>query len=196
LIKKANSKRVLHMDAMATPISGLLVLTPYADDDMRGFFCEVYNKRRFTEIGIETEFVQDNLSLSVSVGTLRGLHFQNDPMAQAKLVGVVTGAVRDVVVDLRQSSSTFGTTFSVSLNGPMRQLLFVPPGCAHGFITHEPNTLFAYKVSNYYSPEHDTGIRFDDPILSIDWGRAADTLVISERDRSLPHFDPSAEYFS
>jgi dTDP-4-dehydrorhamnose 3,5-epimerase len=183
------------MDAVTTPFSGLLVLKLRRIEDRRGFFCESYNKQRLVGVGIDADFVQDNLSLSKPAGTLRGLHFQREPKAQAKLVGVLKGVVRDVVVDLRRSSKTYGQPFSILLSEAEGNQLFVPVGFAHGFVTLEPNTLFVYKVSNYYSAEHDTGIRFDDPVLGIEWGRAADALVVSERDQMLPGFDPRAEYF-
>jgi dTDP-4-dehydrorhamnose 3,5-epimerase len=183
------------LEVITTPFSGLLIIKPQRIADGRGFFCENYNKRRLAEVGIDANFVQDNLSLSKPAGTLRGLHFQRQPMAQAKLVSTLTGSVRDVVVDLRRSSKTFGGHFSILLSQSEGNQLFVPVGFAHGFVSLEPDTLFAYKVSNYYSPEDETGIRFDDPNLGIDWDRTADALVISERDRALTSFDPSAEYF-
>ena len=116
------------------------------------------------------DFVQDNVSLSRPVGTLRGLHFQKEPFAQVKLVSVMQGAARDVVVDIRHSSPTFGRHFSVLLSAEEGNQIFIPAGFAHGFLTLEPDTMLSYKVSNYYSPEHDSGIRFDDPRLGIDWG--------------------------
>lgn len=185
----------LGMHVITTPFPGLLVLKPRRIKDGRGFFCEAYNKRRLAEAEIESDFVQDNLSLSRQAGTLRGLHFQSEPMAQAKLISVLKGAVRDIVVDLRRGSKTFGQHFSIVLNEAEGKQLFVPTGFAHGFLTLEPDTLFAYKVSNYYSSEHDTGIRFDDPGLGVEWGEGTNTLVISDRDRALPSFDPGAEYF-
>ncbi len=183
------------MDVVTTPFSGLLVLKPQRIEDGRGFFCESYSKRRLEEVGVYANFVQDNLSLSKAVGTLRGLHFQREPMAQAKLVSILKGLALDVVVDLRRSSKTFGEHFSVLLSPLEGNQLFVPVGFAHGFVTLAPETLFSYKVSNYYSPEHDAGIRFDDAILRVNWGRMVETPVVSERDRALPKFDPSAEYF-
>jgi dTDP-4-dehydrorhamnose 3,5-epimerase len=184
------------VDVVTMPLPGLLLLKPRRTEDGRGFFCETYHKRRLAEAGIDACFVQDNLSLSKWEGTLRGLHFQNEPFAQAKLVGVLKGEARDVAVDLRRSSKTFGRHFSIVLSEAEGNQLFIPVGFAHGFVTLKPDTLFAYKVSNYYSPEHDTGIRFDDPVLCIDWDRAADTLVVSERDRALGRFDPKTEYFA
>ncbi len=112
-----------------------------------------------------------------------------------KLVSVVRGAARDVIVDLRRSSPTFGQSFSVLLSADEGNQIFVPVGFAHGFLTLEPDTVLSYKVSNYYSPEHDSGIRFDDPLLGIDWGCNPASLVVSDKDRLLPPFDPKAKYF-
>jgi dTDP-4-dehydrorhamnose 3,5-epimerase len=184
------------MHVATTTLPGLMVLNPRRIEDQRGFFCETYHKRRLAEAGIQTDFVQDNLSLSKAKGTLRGLHFQRQPFAQAKLIGVLKGAARDVVVDLRRSSSTFGRHFSIALSEAEGNQLFMPIGFAHGFVTLMRDTLVAYKSSAYYSPEHDSGIRFDDAGLGIDWGVASDTLVVSERDQALPGFDPKAEYFA
>ncbi len=184
------------MDIVTTPLPGLMILKPRRIEDGRGFFCESYHKQRLADAGIDACFVQDNLSLSKPEGTLRGLHFQKTPLQQAKLVGVVNGEVRDVAVDLRRGSKTFGRHFSIVLSEAEGNQLFIPAGFAHGFVTLKPDTLFAYKVSSYYSPGQEAGIRFDDPLLGIDWGRAADTLVVSERDRELPGFDPKAEYFA
>jgi dTDP-4-dehydrorhamnose 3,5-epimerase len=184
------------MDIVTTPLPGLMILKPRRIEDGRGFFCESYHKQRLADAGIDACFVQDNLSLSKPEGTLRGLHFQKTPLEQAKLVGVLNGEVRDVAVDLRRGSKTFGRHFSIVLSEAEGNQLFIPAGFAHGFVTLKPDTLFAYKVSNYYSPGQEAGIRFDDPLLGIDWGGAADTLVVSERDRALPGFDPKAEYFA
>jgi dTDP-4-dehydrorhamnose 3,5-epimerase len=184
------------LEVASTPLPGLLILKPRRLEDVRGFFCESYNKRRLAEIGVDTDFVQDNLSFSPSVGTLRGLHFQREPFAQTKLVSVLRGAALDVAVDLRRNSKTFGRHFSLVLNATEGNQLLIPAGFAHGFATLEPETLFAYKASNYYSPMHDTGIRFDDPQLAIDWSKAGDALTASKRDRTLPFFNPQAEYFA
>jgi dTDP-4-dehydrorhamnose 3,5-epimerase len=184
------------MDIVTTPLPGLMVLKPRRIEDGRGFFCESYHKQRLADAGIDACFVQDNLSLSKPEGTLRGLHFQKAPQAQAKLVGVLHGEARDVAVDLRRGSKTFGQHFSIVLSEAEGNQLFIPAGFAHGFVTLKPDTLFAYKVSHYYSPGQEGGIRFDDPLLGIDWGRAADMLVVSERDLALPAFDPKAEYFA
>ena len=181
------------MKLVTTQFMGLLVLKPERLEDTRGYFCETYSERGLAEAGIPTRFVQDNISVSKSAGTLRGLHFQQQPLAQTKLVAVLKGAARDVVVDLRRNSHTFGQYFSVVLSEEEGNQLYVPVGFAHGFITLRPDTLFAYKVTSYYSAAHDTGIRFDDPALAIDWGTVPS--AVSDRDRALPNFDPKAEYF-
>lgn len=184
------------MEIIAAPVPGVLILKPKRFADSRGFFTESYNKCTFAEIGIDIDFVQDNLSLSRTPITLRGLHFQREPVPQAKLVSVLQGAVLDVVVDLRRSSDFFGRHFSIELSAAEGIHLFIPAGLAHGFLTLEPDTLFFYKVSSFYSPECDAGIRFDDAALGIDWGVAPDLIVTSEKDRQLPFFDPSREYFT
>jgi dTDP-4-dehydrorhamnose 3,5-epimerase len=184
------------MDVTPTHLPGVLVLKPKRFQDRRGFFCEAYSKRRLTEAGIDVDFVQDNISMSKPRGTLRGLHFQREPFAQAKLVSVVAGAARDIVVDLRQGSPTFGRSVAVLLSAEDGNQVFVPAGFAHGFLTLEPDTVLSYKVSNYYSPEHDSGIRFDDPLLAIDWGCDLSSITASEKDQGLPAFDPKARYFA
>ena len=184
------------MDVTATSLAGVLVLKPKRFEDHRGFFSETYSKRRLANVGIKVDFIQDNLSVSKRSGTLRGLHFQREPFAQAKLINAVQGAARDVVVDLRQSSSTFGQSISIVLSGNEGNQIFVPIGFAHGFLTLEPNTVVSYKVSNYYSAEHDAGIRFDDPLLNIDWSCDLSSIVTSDKDQTLPPFDPKASYFA
>ena len=184
------------MDVTSTPLSGVLILKPKRIQDNRGFFCETYSKRRLADAGISIDFVQDNVSLSRPVGTLRGLHFQKEPFAQVKLVSVMQGAARDVVVDIRHSSPTFGRHFSVLLSAEEGNQVFIPAGFAHGFLTLEPDTMLSYKVSSYYSPEHDAGIRFDDPRLDIDWGFDPAAIITSEKDRLLPPFDRQIEFFS
>jgi len=183
------------MDVTPTPLAGVLVLKPTRLRDRRGFFSEIYSKRRLTEAGLNVDFVQDNVSVSKLPGTLRGLHFQKEPFAQVKLVSVIQGAARDVVVDIRRSSPTFAGHFSIVLSAEEGNQILVPIGCAHGFLTLKPETMLSYKVSNYYSPEHDAGIRFDDPRLGIDWGLDQASIIRSEKDRLLPPFDPHAEYF-
>jgi dTDP-4-dehydrorhamnose 3,5-epimerase len=182
------------MEILPTPFRGALILKPKRFDDSRGFFSESYSKRRLKEIGICIDFVQDNLSYSKSTSTLRGLHFQKAPYAQAKLVSVVRGVVLDVIVDLRRNSAGFGKYHAIELSAAEGNQLFIPAGFAHGFITREPDTVFAYKASAYYSPDHDTGIRFDDPTLGINWGVDCNQIFASEKDRHLPSFDPQGEY--
>jgi dTDP-4-dehydrorhamnose 3,5-epimerase len=182
------------LEIVKTPFSGLVVLEPKRPEDGRGFFCETYNKQRLAGAGIDLTFVQQNLSLSKK-GTIRGLHFQSEPMAQAKLVSVVRGAVCDIVVDLRRSSETYGRHFKILLDETRATQLFVPTGFAHGFLALQPDTLFLYSVSNYYSPRHEGGIQFDDPTLDIDWGVDGSAATLSDRDRALPRFDRRALYF-
>lgn len=184
------------MDVLATPLPGALILTPKRFPDLRGFFSENYSKRRLKDdVGLDIDFVQDNIAYCKARFTLRGLHFQKPPCAQAKLVSVVKGTALDVIVDLRRSSSTFGQHFAIELSAAEGNQLFVPVGFAHGFVTREPDTVFTYKVSGYYSPEHESGIRFDDAWLGIDWGADPDLIVTSEKDQKLPRFDPNGEYF-
>jgi dTDP-4-dehydrorhamnose 3,5-epimerase len=183
------------MDVIETAIAGVVVLKPKCFVDERGFFIETYNKAQLVKLGIVTEFVQDNLSYSKLKGTLRGLHFQILPFAQDKLVSVIQGAVIDVAVDLRRSSPTFGRHVAVRLDANQGTQLFVPVGFAHGFLTLEPDTLFSYKVSNYYSPAHDRGIRWDDATLAIKWDFDPAPKTFSDRDANLPDFNPAADYF-
>jgi len=184
------------VDVTLSSLSGLLILKPKRFADARGYFCETYNKRRLADAGITTDFVQDNLSVSRPRGTLRGLHFQREPLAQIKLVSVIKGAALDVIVDLRHASPTFGQHFSIVLSEEDGNQVLIPAGFAHGFLTLEPDTVLSYKVSNSYSPEHDAGIRFDDPLLGIDWGCDPALTITSDRDRQLPPFDPTARYFA
>ena len=167
-------------------LQGVMEIQParYADD--RGFFSEVWSRERWREAGIDTDFVQDNHSLSKEKGVLRGLHYQAPPMAQAKLVRVIRGAVFDVAVDIRAGSPTFGRWVSTVLSAERWNQLFIPVGFAHGFLTLEPNSEVAYKVSEAYSAEHDRAIRFDDPDIAIDWPAATDQLILSDKDRAAP----------
>jgi dTDP-4-dehydrorhamnose 3,5-epimerase len=183
------------MEITTTPLSGVLVLRPKRFFDPRGFFSETYNQRRFEQAGVDVVFVQDNVSVSKPRGTLRGLHYQTEPFAQAKLVGVLAGSIRDVAVDLRRSSPTFGQYFSVRLSAEEGNQIFIPVGFAHAFLTLEPDTMIFYKVSSFYSPEHDAGIRYDDALLGIDWGTDRASVLTSDKDRQLPAFDPKADYF-
>lgn len=175
-------------------LEGVVEVIPDRFGDERGFFSEVYNMAVWTQNGIPVEFVQDNHSLSVSAGVLRGLHYQTPPFAQAKLVRVVRGAVFDVAVDIRRNSPTFGKWVGIEISAEKGNQLYIPSGYAHGFLTLEPNTEFLYKVSNYYSPAHDHSIRFDDPEIGVEWPIADTQPLLSEKDRNAP-FLSEAEVF-
>lgn len=167
-------------------IEDVLLLVPKRFADNRGYFVETYNRRPFEEIGITTEFVQDNEALSEQVGTLRGLHFQLAPDPQAKLVHVIAGSVFDAVVDLREGSASFGKWVGTTLTAKEGEMLFVPVGFAHSYVTLEPNTLVAYKVDGYYNKTAEGGIRWDDPEVGIDWPVSRDQIKVSEKDAVLP----------
>lgn len=173
------------MNIIKTEIPGLIILEPKVFEDTRGYFFESYNKSVFEKLGIKNEFVQDNQSLSVK-GVLRGLHFQREPYSQAKLVRVLSGSVLDVAVDLRTGSPTYGKWQSEVLSAENRRQLYIPRGFAHGFLVLSETAEFFYKCDNFYSREHDGGIRFDDPALNINWNANGIALNISEKDRALP----------
>ena len=155
----------------------------FADD--RGWFEESFSAARLATLGLDHDFVQDNLSLSAAAGTVRGLHFQRPPHAQAKLVRCITGAIHDVVIDLRQGSPTFGKSLSVTLDAETGDQLYVPVGFAHGFLTLTPETRVAYKVSAPYAAQAEGGLRWDDPALNTNWP-TADRPILSDRDRLWP----------
>jgi dTDP-4-dehydrorhamnose 3,5-epimerase len=175
-------------------ISEIVLIRADRHEDQRGFVSETYNRRALAEAGIDTEFVQDNHSLSVPQGTLRGLHFQAPPAAQAKLVRVVRGAILDVAVDIRTGSPSYGRHVSCRLSAEAWNQLFTPEGFAHGFCTLEPDTEVIYKVSGYYAPEHDRGLLWNDPALGIDW--PVSEPLLSEKDRFHPPLGELPEYFS
>ncbi|MFY9655109.1 MAG: dTDP-4-dehydrorhamnose 3,5-epimerase [Methylocystis sp.] len=170
----------------STPVQGVKIITPKKFGDERGFFSETYNQSVWKAAGLHYDFVQDNHSLSAAVGVLRGLHFQKPPFAQDKLVRVLRGRVLDVAVDLRRSSPTFGKHVAVELSAENWKQLLAPIGCAHGFCTLEPNTEVFYKVTNFYSPEHDCGLAFDDPELDIRWSVPHSEISANDRDRRWP----------
>jgi dTDP-4-dehydrorhamnose 3,5-epimerase len=174
------------IEFLATAIAGIKMIVPSKILDPRGSFSEIYRQDDFAAAGLGTDFVQENHSLSADAGTVRGLHFQADPMAQHKLVRVSRGRVFDVAVDLRASSPTYGRHVSAELSAENQQQMFVPVGFAHGFCTLEPHTEVVYKVSQYYAPEHDRGIAWNDPALAIAWPIDATKAILSERDRRLP----------
>ncbi|MBO2944777.1 dTDP-4-dehydrorhamnose 3,5-epimerase [Paenibacillus sp. F411] len=165
-------------------LNGVLLLEPKIHGDNRGFFMESYNESLFHKHGITHHFIQDNHSLSAEPGVLRGLHYQLEPKAQTKLIRVLTGAIYDVVVDIRKSSPTFGQWVGVTLSEANKRQLLVPKGFAHGFCTIVPNTQVLYKVDEYYSPEHDRGIIWNDPALGIDWPTSQP--ILSEKDQKHP----------
>lgn len=168
-----------------THIPGLFVFEPNVFADERGYFYESYNAKVFLEKNISLSFVQDNQSKS-SYGVLRGLHFQTNPMSQAKLVRVISGEVLDVAVDLRIGSPTYKSQYSIILSAENKKQLFIPRGFAHGFVVLSDSAEFFYKCDNYYSREHDGGIYFNDPTLQIDWMIPSDKLIVSEKDKALP----------
>lgn len=178
-----------------TAIPDVKIITARRFGDRRGFFSETYNREAFFEAGLDYDFVQDNHSLSVLVGTIRGLHFQSAPFAQDKLVRVTNGRVYDVAVDLRRSSPTFGRHVGVELSVENWCQLFVPIGFAHGFCTLEPNTEVLYKVTAHYSVAGDHGLAWDDPDLAIDWPVPSDRVVLSEKDRAHPRLRNLSQLF-
>ena len=180
------------MQMTPLPIPGVLLLEPARIGDHRGFFSTVWSAQALAAAGVDAAFVQDNHSRSRAPGTLRGLHFQAPPAAQGKLVRVARGAIRDVAVDLRADSPTFGRHAAAELSEENWKQMWIPPGCAHGFVTLRPDTEVLYKCTAAYAPDREGGLAFDDPRLGIDWGFEPDRLVLSDRDRrwgTLAEFD-------
>jgi len=163
----------------------ILLIKPPRFDDKRGFFSEIYNRKRYLEMGIDIEFVQDNHSLSRDVGTLRGLHFQGPPHAQGKLVRCGRGVIFDVAVDIRRGSQTYGQWVGYVLSADNTHQLYVPIGFAHGFVTLEPDSEIVYKCSDYYAPETEGAIRWDDPDIGIDWLLTGNP-ILSQKDALAP----------
>lgn len=174
------------MEVIRTDIPDVKVLAPKRHGDARGFLSETYNRRMLAELGISGDFVQDNHSMSSEANVVRGLHYQIPPFAQDKLIRVARGAIKDVAVDVRRGSPTFGKHVAVILSAENWRQIFIPAGFAHGFVTLEPNTEVLYKVSNYYAPQHERGIRWNDPALAIEWGIDASSAILSPRDREHP----------
>ncbi|MDT6941779.1 dTDP-4-dehydrorhamnose 3,5-epimerase [Brucella pseudogrignonensis] len=183
------------MEARSLDLDGVFEISPRKFGDDRGFFSETYNANSFSEAGIELTFVQDNHSFSAAKGVVRGLHYQLPPFAQDKLVHVTRGAILDVAVDIRKSSPTFGKWVALEISAEKWNQILVPKGFAHGFMTLVENTEVIYKVTNYYSPEHDRSIRFDDPAIGIDWPIASSDVQLSEKDQKAPLF-ADAEVFA
>ena len=174
------------MRVLPAELPDVKLIVPVKHGDDRGFFMETYSRRALAAAGFDVEFVQDNHSLSRPAGTVRGLHFQLPPFAQDKLVRVVRGSILDVAVDIRQGSPTFGKHVAVKLTADDPTQLLVPVGFAHGFCTLEPDTEVIYKVTAFYSPECDRGIRWNDPALGIDWPVDEASALLSPKDRVTP----------
>ena len=182
---KAQSSKPKIMEIIKTSIEGLLIIKPDVFKDDRGYFFETYNKERFAKAGLTMDFVQDNESKSAK-GVLRGLHFQKPPYAQGKLVRVTKGAVMDVAVDLRKDSPTYGKWESVVLNEENKLQFWIPEGFAHGFVTLEDDTVFAYKCTNVYNKESECSLLWNDPDINIDWN--IENPNLSEKDKISPLF--------
>ena len=179
----------MKLEVHSLPISDVKLIKSERISDGRGYFSETYMRRDFASHGINYEFVQDNQSASDAPGTVRGLHFQIPPFAQTKLIRVLSGRIVDVVVDLRRSSPSYGNHISVELSEASGDQLLVPVGFAHGFCTLEPRTVVFYKVDAVYSPAHDRGINWADPMLGIAWPVRAGKAVVSNKDSALPMFN-------
>ena len=177
------------MNIIETPIEGLLVIEPKVWEDSRGYFYESYSAKAFANSDINAVFVQDNQSFSQK-GTLRGLHAQAPPFAQGKLVRVIQGGVLDVAVDIRKNSKTYGQHFAIELTGENHKQLWMPPGFLHGFVTLQNNTIFTYKVTNYYDKNSEIGILWNDPTLNINWASHIDAteFLLSDKDLVLGDF--------
>ncbi|MCA1288277.1 dTDP-4-dehydrorhamnose 3,5-epimerase [Salipiger bermudensis] len=174
------------MDIQKTALEGVLILTPKRFGDARGFFSESWSRRVLLEHGLDYDFVQDNHSLSAKVGTVRGLHFQSPPHAQDKLVRCGRGRLFDVAVDIRKDSPTYGQWVGEELSFENGKQLLVPAGFLHGFVTREPDTEIVYKCSDYYAPDCDGAVRFDDPDIGIDWALDGVEPLLSDKDAAAP----------
>jgi dTDP-4-dehydrorhamnose 3,5-epimerase len=183
------------MRSIATALREVVIVTPERFGDERGFFSEIWNARDFASAGIDADFVQDNHVRSALKGTLRGLHYQIPPMAQGKLLRVSRGAIFDVAVDIRRGSPTFGRHAQVILSADNWRQLWVPPGFAHGYCTLEDGTEVQYKVTEFYSPAHERGIRWNDPALMIEWPVITNAAIVSDRDQSLPPLAEQPDLF-
>lgn len=175
------------MNIEQTFIEDLVILTPSVFEDERGYFFEAYNKMKLADLGIQIDFVQDNQSFSKK-GTLRGLHYQNPPFAQTKLVRVLQGEIVDVAIDMRKDSPTYRQHFSIVLSSENQKQLFIPQGFAHGFLVLSETATVLYKIDQYYNKQSEGGIRYDDPTLNIDWGMDLAAAIVSEKDLILPDF--------
>ena len=181
------------MKITKTKLDGVVIIEPDVFGDNRGFFMESWNKKKMEEAGLYYEFVQDNHSKSTAKGTLRGIHFQKGDKAQAKLVRCVKGAVLDVAVDLRKNSPTFKQWVGAELSAENKKQLLIPHGFGHGFVTLTDDVEFLYKADNYYAPEADAGIRWNDPDIGVDWG--VENPILSEKDKKNPFLKDCKELF-
>lgn len=181
------------MKITKTKLEGLVIIEPDVFGDNRGFFMESWNKKKMAEAGLDYDFVQDNHSKSTVKGTLRGIHFQKGDKAQAKLVRCVKGAVLDVAVDLRRNSPTFKQWFGVELSEENKKQLLIPRGFGHGFVTLADDVEFLYKADNYYAPEADAGIRWNDPDIGVEWG--IEDPILSEKDKNNSLLKDCKEFF-
>ena len=174
------------MKIRETDIKGLMVIEPRVFGDARGYFMESFSERKFRELtGLDVDFVQDNESRS-SYGVVRGLHFQREPHAQAKLVRVVSGRALDVAVDLREGSPTYGRHFAIELTGENHLQVYIPKGFAHGFAALSDEVVFQYKCDEYYAPDSEAAIIWNDPDLNIDWRLPAEDVIVSDKDKNHP----------
>ena len=174
------------MNVQETALPGVLLLTPVRHGDARGFFSESWNRQLLRDKGIDIDFVQDNHSLSDQIGTVRGLHFQTPPHAQDKLVRCGRGLLFDVAVDIRRGSPTYGQWVGYELSFENGHQLLVPSGFAHGFVTRAPGTEIIYKCSDYYAPECDRALQWDDPAVGVDWGITRKDALLSDKDQKAP----------
>jgi dTDP-4-dehydrorhamnose 3,5-epimerase len=184
------------MDFGTFDIEGPLEIRPRKIEDARGYFSEIFRLDTFFEHQPGVEFVQDNQSLSVRAGTIRGIHFQSNPAAQGKLVRCLAGKLFDVAVDLRRDSPSYGRWISTILSPDENNQLWIPVGFGHAFCTLEANTVISYRVTNYYSPANDKGVAWDDPVIGIDWPKIAEPDTLSAKDRSQPGLAELPAYFS
>ena len=185
----------MSLEVRSLDIPDVKIISPIKHGDARGFFSETYSKKDFAEAGIHLDFVQDNHSTSARAGTLRGFHYQGPPFAQDKLVRVVSGRILDVAVDLRRASPTFGKWVAAEISAEKWNQILVPIGFAHAICTLEPNTQLIYKVTNYYSPQHDFGIRWNDKDIGVKWPFTDEQLIMSDKDRKQPLFKDVVDWF-
>jgi len=185
----------MQVNVKPSELPEVLVLTPKRFGDARGFLSETYNERRWRELGIDLRFVQDNHSHSAQLGTVRGLHYQLPPHAQDKLVRVPRGAILDVAVDIRVGSPTFGRHVSTVIDAEVWNQILVPSGFAHGYATLEPDTEVFYKTTDFYAPDFERAIRWNDPAIGIEWGLAQGQAVVSERDAQAPLLADAVDLF-